>query len=131
MDSSSGNTGLFPSLAFSPDTEKAVIAYLDVNNGHLMIAEELPSPTGNCPSSGGYWQCYLIDDVGPDTTGYRWYSIIKNKPVISYIDGIEHLAKVARYTGSGSETHLYQSLLVLRIHRSGAYHRIWTDVDLG
>lgn len=103
VDSSSGNTGLFPSLAFSPDTERAVIAYLDFNYGHLMIAEELPSPSGNCPSVGGYWQCDLIDDVGPDAYGISLAFDYQNKPVISYIDGIEHLAKVARFTGTGTE----------------------------
>ncbi|MGA9397364.1 MAG: hypothetical protein WBV22_03800 [Anaerolineaceae bacterium] len=104
VDMSSENIGLFPSLAFSPDTLKAVIAYLDVTNGHLMIAKELPSPTGNCPSTGGYWQCDIIEDVGPDTTGISLAFGYQNKPVISYIDGIEHLAKVARYSGPAPST---------------------------
>ncbi len=132
VDSSSGNTGLFPSLAFSPDTEKAVIAYLDVNNGHLMIAEELPSPSGNCPSSGGYWQCDLIDDVGPDTYGISLAFDHLERPVISYIDGIEHLAKVARYTGSGSEitcTNPYWSCVSIAPGHPTEYGQtsIWTD----
>ncbi len=70
IDDSTPDIGRYPSLAFSPATGYARIAYMDVTNGYLKYAEELPSPYtgGNCGPSA-HWRCAYIERHQP---GWLW-----------------------------------------------------------
>jgi len=103
IDSSSADTGRYPSLAFSQGTGYGRIAYMDVTNGVLKYAQEMPTPAGNC-GPGYYWQCDPIDNIGQDGFGISLALNPSGYPLISFVDGQDDRVKVARYVGGSSGT---------------------------
>jgi hypothetical protein len=90
-------------MALNPASNRMAIAYMDYTNGRLKYAEELPAGTGNCGPLN-FWQCDYIDTIGMNGYGLSLTFGYNNVPLISYLDGDAQLVKVARYTGTGTES---------------------------
>jgi hypothetical protein len=69
-DYETNDIGRYASLAFSPATGYARIAYMDVSNGYLKYAQELPSPytDGNC-GPGNTWRCDNVEYISAQGFG--------------------------------------------------------------
>jgi|GEM_PF-2324420 len=99
IDNSSANVGRYASLGISPLTGRAVIAYMDSANGLLKVATELPSPSGTgCVTD--YWQCDTIETIGLNGFGISLAFDYHGYPIISYVDGTDHILKMASFRGA-------------------------------
>ncbi len=102
IDDAFPDVGKYASLAFSPSTGLARIAYMDSTNGWLRYAEELPPPyTGGICGPGGTWKCVDVDQAGAGGAGVSLDIDPYGTAYISYIDATDQLVKVASFVGSG------------------------------
>jgi hypothetical protein len=103
IDDSSADIGRYASMDLNPASDRMAIAYMDYTNGRLKYAKERSAAGGNC-GPGGFWSCEYIDTIGQGGFGISLTFGYNNVPLISYLDGDAQLVKVARYTGTGTES---------------------------
>lgn len=99
------DVGTYTSLAFN-ENGMPWISYFDETNLNLEVARYVGSG-GNCDTVGAgsdAWECLTVDGTG-NVGQFSSLSFDSNgDPWISYFDNTNFSLKVARYTGTGSET---------------------------
>jgi hypothetical protein len=101
IDESYEDVGMYTSLAFDRVNSCGRIAYMDYTNGWLMYAEQEPDYTGHCGPGDTNWGGNRVEYISQDGFGISLAIDPNNIPLISFVDGEDHLVKVARYGGSG------------------------------
>ncbi|MBI4043804.1 MAG: hypothetical protein HY393_03285 [Candidatus Diapherotrites archaeon] len=99
---SQGNTGLYTSIAVSPQGDP-YISYYDATNADLKLAKKVGAG-GNC--GGGRFSCITIDEPPgsagqADVGSYSSLAFLGNTPYISYYDIFSHNIKIAYEVGTG------------------------------
>ena len=101
IDESYEDVGRYASLAFDRVNSCGRIAYMDYTSGWLMYAEQEPDYTGHCGPGDTNWGGNRVEYISQAGFGISLAIDPDNIPVISFVDGEDHLVKVARHYGSG------------------------------
>ncbi len=105
VDNPTNSVGQYSSIAVSP-IGQIWIAYYDDTDSTLKVAHYVGNNGTGCSSGITQWTCEVIDDHATLTAGSHSKIAFDSQgnPWISYYYGASTALKVARYTGTGTES---------------------------